>query len=88
MSRYSEINDRLAAIEAGLFVDFIQNTYNAQHEKKPLCVGLNWDFALQDISEAAEVIFHSFLEFFLEHFVYCVCSQLSSVSEVTLWQAL
>ncbi|POS88450.1 hypothetical protein EPUL_000149, partial [Erysiphe pulchra] len=50
-SRVSEINHRLVAIENGAAPQLIQTVDQQERDKRTCIVGLNWDYATQDLLE-------------------------------------
>lgn len=50
-TRASEINRRLAEISNGDAESILREVYEREHERKTCVVGLNWDFALDDLAE-------------------------------------
>ncbi|KAK9325540.1 VRR-NUC domain-containing protein [Lipomyces orientalis] len=56
LSRASEINRRLADIENNLTAKFALQIYDREFERKTECVGMDWNFDIQEILEAAECI--------------------------------
>ncbi|KAK9433854.1 hypothetical protein V1505DRAFT_336291 [Lipomyces doorenjongii] len=56
LSRASEINRRLADIENNLAAKFIFEVYDREFERKTECVGMDWNFDIHEVLEAAECI--------------------------------
>ncbi|KAK9237950.1 VRR-NUC domain-containing protein [Lipomyces kononenkoae] len=56
LSRASEINRRLADIDNNLAANFISQVYDREFERKTVCVGMDWNFDIQEVHDAAECI--------------------------------
>ncbi|ORY81965.1 VRR-NUC domain-domain-containing protein, partial [Protomyces lactucae-debilis] len=55
-SRASALNLRLAAIENGKAAELLQATDTIHRNRETWCVGVNWNYALQDLLEIASCI--------------------------------
>jgi Fanconi-associated nuclease 1 len=54
--RSALIDARIEQIMGGEHVKILSETFQHYHEKRPLCVGVNWDyFSLQDLQDILEV---------------------------------
>ena len=85
--RASEINHRLASIENGGYEELIVRCDEQHRARETWCVGMKWDYTLQDLVEIAHCIGGSALARLCRLFAEEYGHRVGGVGDLCLWKA-
>ncbi|KAK9476773.1 hypothetical protein V1514DRAFT_335921 [Lipomyces japonicus] len=87
INRSLEINRRLSEIESTIGIQYIRAVYEREHERRTRCVGLDWDFPIDDVVEAAECIGGQALSAICKLFCEDYGHRASGMPDLFLWNS-
>ena len=77
------INTRIGHIEEGKFVELITRVDERERPRQTVCVGVHWDYTLQELLELAEVKYNVAE---VERFVRILTFLLLSIIHKSVWE--